>query len=68
MIRSLMSVTGGTNYKGQILFAAEGQGANVPSELIIMNPVEPYNTTGEHVPKVHCVQKPKSTLIHESHN
>jgi len=41
----VVNPNGGTNYKGQILFAAEGQGANVPSELVIMNPVEPYNTT-----------------------
>ncbi|KAI3332359.1 lactonohydrolase [Xylariaceae sp. AK1471] len=36
---------GGINYKGQLLFAAEGQGADKPAELIIMNPREPYNTT-----------------------
>ncbi|KAK7753761.1 hypothetical protein SLS62_004386 [Diatrype stigma] len=36
---------GATNYKGQIVFAAEGQGSDAPSELIIMNPREPYNTT-----------------------
>ncbi|KAH7026373.1 uncharacterized protein B0I36DRAFT_330524 [Microdochium trichocladiopsis] len=42
---TVVNPNGGTNYKGQILFAAEGQGANIPSELVIMNPVEPYNTT-----------------------
>ena len=31
---------GAANYKGEILFAAEGQGANVASELIISK--EPY--------------------------
>ncbi|KAI0598266.1 D-lactonohydrolase [Biscogniauxia sp. FL1348] len=36
---------GGTNYRGQILFAAEGQGDSITSELILMNPREPYNTT-----------------------
>ena len=37
---------GGTNYKGKILWAAEGQGANKTGALIVMSPVEPYNTTG----------------------
>ncbi|CAJ2513040.1 Uu.00g011590.m01.CDS01 [Anthostomella pinea] len=41
----VINPNGGTNYKGQILFAGEGQGADVPPELIVMNPVEPYNTT-----------------------
>lgn len=38
---------GGTNYKGNIIFAGEGQGESVPSALYLMNPVEPYNTTRE---------------------
>ena len=42
---TVINPNGGTNYKGQILFAGEGQGPNIPSELYIMNPVEPYNTT-----------------------
>lgn len=48
---------GGTNYKGNIIFAGEGQGESVPSALYLMNPVEPYNTTRElspaklHLPK-----------------
>lgn len=29
---------------------AEGQGPNVASELILMNPLEPYNTTGKPLP------------------
>ncbi|KAI1505325.1 D-lactonohydrolase [Biscogniauxia marginata] len=41
----VVNPNGGTNYRGQILFAAEGQGDNVASELILMNPREPYNTT-----------------------
>ncbi|KAI0478225.1 gluconolactonase [Xylaria cf. heliscus] len=41
----VLNPNGATNYKGQILFAAEGQGAYKTSELIIMNPREPYNTT-----------------------
>ncbi|RYP68440.1 hypothetical protein DL771_006704 [Monosporascus sp. 5C6A] len=41
----VVNPNGATNYRGQLLFAAEGQGPNVTSELIIMNPREPYNTT-----------------------
>jgi len=41
------NMTGGTNYKGQIVFAGEGQGENIPSALYLMNPKKPYNTTGE---------------------
>jgi len=36
---------GATQYKGQLLYAAEGQGDNKPAALIIMNPHAPYNTT-----------------------
>lgn len=42
----VINPNGGTNYKGQIIFAGEGQGANVASALYLMNPVAPYNTTG----------------------
>ncbi|KAK1456159.1 D-lactonohydrolase [Colletotrichum cuscutae] len=41
----VINPNGGTNYKGQIIFAGEGQGDRVPSSLYLMNPVEPYNTT-----------------------
>ncbi|KAH9884696.1 D-lactonohydrolase [Xylariomycetidae sp. FL2044] len=41
----VINPNGGHIYKGNILFAGEGQGANVAPELIIMNPREPYNTT-----------------------
>src|SRR5262245_47326560 len=37
--------TGATNYKGNLLYTAEGQGDNVPSALTLMNPQKPYNTT-----------------------
>jgi gluconolactonase len=40
-------LTGGTNYKGQIIFAGEGQGDNIPSALYLMNPRSPHNTTSE---------------------
>ncbi|KAK4159308.1 Gluconolactonase [Cladorrhinum sp. PSN259] len=36
---------GGTQYKSQILYAAEGRGANIPPALVVMNPLPPYNTT-----------------------
>lgn len=36
---------GATQYKGQILYAAEGQGNNTAPALIVLNPREPYNTT-----------------------
>jgi gluconolactonase len=49
---------GGTNYKGNIIFAGEGQGDNVPSALYVMNPEAPYNTTSEYL-----IQKVKPTLI-----
>ena len=39
--------TGGTNYKGQIIFAGEGQGDKIPSALYLMNPEKPYNTTSK---------------------
>ena len=38
---------GATNYKGNIVYMAEGRGSNVPSALVVMNPVEPYNTSGK---------------------
>ncbi|KAM0326519.1 hypothetical protein ACHAQA_006388, partial [Verticillium albo-atrum] len=41
----VINPNGGTNYKGQIIFAGEGQGDNVASALYLMNPVAPYNTT-----------------------
>ncbi|KAF4333364.1 gluconolactonase [Fusarium beomiforme] len=41
----VINPNGGTNYKGQIIFAGEGQGDNIPSALYLMNPEAPYNTT-----------------------
>ncbi|XEV03252.1 hypothetical protein FSHL1_008539 [Fusarium sambucinum] len=41
----VINPNGGTNYKGQIIFAGEGQGENIPSALYLMNPEKPYNTT-----------------------
>jgi len=36
---------GAYQYKGQILFAAEGQGPKTEPALIVMNPEPPYNTS-----------------------
>ncbi|KAJ2991211.1 hypothetical protein NUW58_g2596 [Xylaria curta] len=41
----VLNPNGAINYKGQLLFAAEGQGADKTTNLVIMNPREPYNTT-----------------------
>ncbi|KAF4455802.1 putative lactonohydrolase [Fusarium austroafricanum] len=41
----VINPNGGTNYKGQIIFAGEGQGEQIPSALYLMNPEKPYNTT-----------------------
>jgi len=41
----VINPNGGTNWKGNIIFAGEGQGDNVPSALYVMNPLPPYNTT-----------------------
>ncbi|KAF9765799.1 hypothetical protein IL306_001853 [Fusarium sp. DS 682] len=41
----VINPNGGTNYKGRIIFAGEGQGETIPSALYLMNPEEPYNTT-----------------------
>ncbi|KAK9797630.1 hypothetical protein SCARD494_03459 [Seiridium cardinale] len=41
----VINPNGATNYKGQFVYMSEGQGSNIPSEIIVMNPREPYNTT-----------------------
>jgi gluconolactonase len=45
----VINPNGGTNWKGNIIFAGEGQGDNVPSALYVMNPLPPYNTTSKHL-------------------
>lgn len=40
-----MSNTGGTNYKGDILFTGEGMGNKTAPALYAVNPVPPYNAT-----------------------
>lgn len=42
---AIRNSNGATNYRGQLVFTAEGQGPNLPSQLVVMNPQEPYNTT-----------------------
>ncbi|KAI8665164.1 hypothetical protein LRP88_12801 [Fusarium phalaenopsidis] len=41
----VINPNGGTNYKGNIVFAGEGQGDDITSALYLMNPNPPYNTT-----------------------
>lgn len=43
----VVNPNGATNYRGQILFTAEGQGENTASALYVMNPREPYNTSSK---------------------
>ena len=38
---------GAINYRGEFVFASEGQGKEVPSGVVRLNPSPPYNTTGE---------------------
>lgn len=45
----IINPNGGTNYKGQIIFAGEGQGDWAPSALYVMNPAPPYNTTSKQI-------------------
>ncbi|OTB20072.1 hypothetical protein K445DRAFT_52357 [Daldinia sp. EC12] len=42
---AILNSNGATNYRGEIVFAAEGQGDDATSQLVVMNPREPYNTT-----------------------
>lgn len=41
----VINPNGGTNYRGNIIFAGEGQGDDIPSALYLMNPAAPYNTS-----------------------
>ncbi|CAK7217699.1 hypothetical protein SBRCBS47491_003259 [Sporothrix bragantina] len=41
----IINPNGGTNFRGQIIFAGEGMGDDIPSALYVMNPLPPYNTT-----------------------
>lgn len=41
----VVNPNGAANYRGQIIYMAEGAGPDNTSNLVVMNPVEPYNTT-----------------------
>lgn len=41
----VINPNGATNYRGQIIYMAEGAGAENTSNAVVMNPREPYNTT-----------------------
>ncbi|ROW06592.1 hypothetical protein VMCG_04274 [Cytospora schulzeri] len=42
---AVVNPNGAANYRGQIIYTAEGAGPHNTSNLVVMNPVEPYNTT-----------------------
>lgn len=42
---TVVNPNGATNYRGQIVYMAEGAGPDNTSNVVVMNPVEPYNTT-----------------------
>lgn len=42
----LILLEGATNYRGEFVFTGEGQGNDTAPALYVMNPREPYNTTG----------------------
>lgn len=43
----LITLAGATNFRGQFVFAGQGQGDEIAPALYLMNPREPYNTTGK---------------------
>ena len=46
----IINPNGGTNWKGKIIFAGEGQGDRVPSALYVMDPTPPYNAYSKSIP------------------
>jgi gluconolactonase len=42
----LENVNGGTNYRGEVVFLTQGRGEEVTSGMTLVNPVEPFNSTG----------------------
>jgi hypothetical protein len=42
----LENVNGGTNYRGQVVFLTQGRGEEITSGMTLVNPVEPFNSTG----------------------
>ncbi|KAM0257011.1 hypothetical protein ACHAQJ_004604 [Trichoderma viride] len=43
----VINPNGGTNYKGTLLFTGEGMGSDIAPALFAVNPIPPYNTTGD---------------------
>ncbi|KAH8079386.1 hypothetical protein HD553DRAFT_135773 [Filobasidium floriforme] len=41
----LVNVNGGTNYRDQIVFLAQGRGEEFPPTMTLVNPYPPYNST-----------------------
>ncbi|OTB08250.1 hypothetical protein M426DRAFT_30020, partial [Hypoxylon sp. CI-4A] len=41
----IVNPNGGANYKGQIVYVVIGSGSEDVSQVVLLNPVEPYNTT-----------------------
>ena len=42
---NVINSNGAANFRGQFVYAVEGQGADIASTLYLMNPYEPYNST-----------------------
>jgi len=42
----LENVNGGTNYRGEVVFLTQGRGEEITSGMTLVNPVEPFNSTG----------------------
>ncbi|KLU83908.1 levo-lactonase [Magnaporthiopsis poae ATCC 64411] len=42
---AVINPNGGTNYRGKIVFAGQGQGDRIAPSLFVMDPVAPYKTT-----------------------
>ncbi|KAK7748105.1 hypothetical protein SLS53_001357 [Cytospora paraplurivora] len=42
---TIVNPTGATNYRGQLVYLAEGAGPDNTSALVALNPLEPYNST-----------------------
>jgi gluconolactonase len=43
---NIINSNGATNFRGQLIFTGEGQGADIAPTLYLMNPKEPYNSSG----------------------
>jgi gluconolactonase len=43
---NIINSNGATNFRGQLIFTGEGQGEDIAPALYLMNPKEPYNSSG----------------------